>query len=74
MELGSLGQWTSAVGTFSAVVIALFKEEITQLWRRPRLAARVLLKEPDCVKTPLHVIRQSWASTPGVLTFECYFF
>src|SRR5438093_4613119 len=42
--------WAGAIATFLAVVIALFKEEIIRLWRRPRLSGRIRLQGPDCHK------------------------
>ena len=43
--------WAAAVAAFLAVLVALFKEEITRLWRRPILDAIIRLEAPDCHKT-----------------------
>jgi hypothetical protein len=48
-------KWLSAVGTLFAVIVALFKEEIVRLWRRPRLDARIALRSPDCEKIEIQV-------------------
>ena len=39
----SMATWVSAVATLLAVLIALFKEEINRLWRRPKLRATIRL-------------------------------
>jgi hypothetical protein len=45
--------WVGAVVTFLAVLVALFKEELVPLWRKPTLVARIRLAAPDCHKTEL---------------------
>ena len=42
-----------AVGTFLAVIVALFRDEITGLWRKPKVDASVKLAAPDCHLTRL---------------------
>jgi hypothetical protein len=55
MEIGTLGQWASAIATFTAAFVALFKEEIVKLWRRPKLIGSITLHAPDCEKTEIQV-------------------
>jgi len=50
----SLAQWAGAVATFSAVLVALFKDQFFHHRRRPILTASILPKPPDCVITPTH--------------------
>jgi len=50
-EFGSLAQWVAAGATLLAVVVALFKEEIVRLWRRPELSPLIRLRPPDSHKT-----------------------
>jgi hypothetical protein len=45
----------AATGTLLAVAIALFKDDIIDLWRRPRLVAGLRPEPPDCVLTPVTV-------------------
>jgi hypothetical protein len=45
--------WAGVIATFLAVVVALLKEEIVRLWRRPKLTATIRLEAPDCHKTEL---------------------
>ncbi len=45
--------WTGSVATVIAVIVALIKEDIVKLWRRPKLQARVKLSAPDCHKTEM---------------------
>lgn len=52
MEAGTLAQWVGALGTFSAVAVALFKDDLVRLRRHPRLVAKIAAKHPYCVKTP----------------------
>jgi hypothetical protein len=52
VELGNLAQWVAAVGTISAVSIALFKEPLLAWLRRPELKAEIRAEYPFCVKTP----------------------
>jgi hypothetical protein len=73
----ALAPWFSVGATFLAVAVALFKDEITRLWRRPQLMARIALRVPDCVKTPFFVT--TGAVKEGTIyqknyTFDCYYF
>jgi len=64
--------WAGAVATFLAVLVALFKEEIQALWRRPSLAASIRLSTPDCHKTEMTVTN---TLTGQVLdSWPCYYF
>jgi hypothetical protein len=48
MSKSQLGQWVSTSLTFLAVGVALFKEELQRLWRRPKLEVSVKTMPPDC--------------------------
>lgn len=64
--------WAGAIAAFLAVIVALFKEEIVRLWRRPRLTATVRLAAPDCHKTEL-----AWRNPNSgqiLARGECYYF
>src|SRR5208337_3919680 len=52
MELGNLAQWAGAVGTISAVIVALSKEALLRFIKRPRLVALLKSEYPYCVKIP----------------------
>jgi hypothetical protein len=43
--------WAAAVSTFLAVLVALLKEDLVSLWRKPSLKVRINLSPPDCHKT-----------------------
>lgn len=45
-----MAEWFTALATFLAVIVALFKEDIIKLWKRPALAVRIALQAPDCEK------------------------
>jgi hypothetical protein len=64
--------WAAAVATFLAVVVALLKEEIIRLWRRPKLTASIRLEAPDCHKTELAWINPN--SGQVVARGWCYYF
>lgn len=42
-----------AIGTFLAVIVALFRDELTALWRKPRVETQIKLAAPDCHLTRL---------------------
>ncbi len=52
MEIGTVAQWAGACATFSAVLVALFREPVVRWWRRPRLEATIKASRPYCVRTP----------------------
>ncbi|MCU0224287.1 MAG: hypothetical protein MUF27_09480 [Acidobacteria bacterium] len=43
----------AALATISAVIVALLKEDLTKLWRRPKLRVVARVAPPDCHKTVL---------------------
>lgn len=63
-----------SVATALAVVVALFKEEIVRLWRRPNLTAtiRLIPPGPDCHKT--EIVIQSPATGHVLARGDCYYF
>lgn len=71
LDPGSLAQWFSAAATFLAVLVALFKNEITQWWRRPKLSARIKLSPPYCSKTQLDYVAHKNGRTVG--RADCYY-
>jgi hypothetical protein len=69
---GEIATWVGSIATFIAVVVALFKEELVRLWRRPVLNARIKLAAPDCHKTQMTIFDPK---TNSVLDqAECYYF
>ena len=64
--------WTAAVVTFLAVVVALLKEELQALWRKPELTLHVRLAPPDCHKTELTVFNQQTGAV--IDRWPCYYF
>jgi hypothetical protein len=52
----SLAQWVGAIATSSAVVVALFKDQILHHFRRPKLTISISPKSPDCVITPISTL------------------
>jgi hypothetical protein len=50
-QWGNAAQWAGALMTFAAVFVALFKEWLIRLWRRPKLTASIEAKYPDCIRT-----------------------
>lgn len=73
MDWGSVAQWVAGGATFLAVIVALLKEEIVRLWRRPELAASIKLGPPDSHKTyfTYQVLQQQMLIQKKA---ECYYF
>jgi hypothetical protein len=46
-----IAAWAAACATFLAALVALLKEDLVSVWRRPRLNVRISLAPPDCHKT-----------------------
>jgi hypothetical protein len=67
-----IASWLAAIATFLAVLVALFKEDMRSLWRRPVLKARILLAPPDCHKTELTIVNQAIQQIVG--RWPCYYF
>lgn len=59
LEWGTVAQWAGIVATAAAVVIALLKEDIVRLWRKPKLTVQLRLYAPDCHKMTLHLTDNS---------------
>jgi hypothetical protein len=62
--------WTGSIATLLAVIVALFKEEIIKLWRKPKLEARIILAAPDCHKTKMDLCDQNGAK---VESSDCFY-
>src|SRR6266536_4664681 len=43
-----IGDHLAPIATFTAALVALFKEDFVKRWRRPKLTLRLLLGPPDC--------------------------
>lgn len=66
------GTIAGAIGTFLAVIVALFKEEIVKVWRRPKLTGIIRLKAPDCHKTEMVWGNPSFGQVTD--RSNCYYF
>jgi len=51
MTKAELATWLGAALTFLAVLVALLKEELQRLWRRPSLDVSLKTEPPDCHKS-----------------------
>ena len=60
-----------AIGTFLAIIVALFRDEITGIWRKPKVDASIKLAAPDCHLTRLMIIDPN----TGIATVKspCYY-
>jgi hypothetical protein len=63
--------WISAIATLLAVLVALFKDEIVRLLRRPKLDATIRLGAPDCHKTQMTVYNSKTGEI--VASADCYY-
>jgi len=61
--------FVAAGATLIAALVALFKEDVVKLWRRPKLTLRILLESPDCVLMPVAVV----SGTTLIWQGNCYF-
>lgn len=64
--------WTGSIATLLAIVVALFKEQLVRIWRRPKLEARVRLSAPDCHKTEMNLINKQTGAV--IEKADCYYF
>jgi hypothetical protein len=71
VEVGTIAQWAGACATFLAVLVALFKKELTSWLRRPKLELSVVLESPHCQIMPVQYEAQRVAPTL-VQTNCCY--
>lgn len=70
VEMGTLAQWAAALATFTAVLVALFREDIVRLWRRPKLDVSIKTAPPDCLKS-----RMAYqVGTANYFFADCYYF
>jgi hypothetical protein len=63
---GNWAQWVAALATFSAVLVALFKDPVARLIWRPKLTARCLLGPPDCTRTRVTYAQAAGGTFPPV--------
>ncbi len=63
--------WAGSFATLLAVTVALLKEELMRIWRRPKLDARIRLSAPDCQKTKMTLYNQAGAITD---VSDCFYF
>ena len=64
--------WIGSLATTAAVVVALFKEEIRSIWKRPKLVVRIRLTAPDCHKTEMRITERN--SGRLIAKGDCYYF
>ncbi len=69
---GEIPTLVGSIATFLAVLVALFKEELVRMWRRPKLNARINLAAPDCHKTQMTMFNPKTGSP--LIQAECYYF
>jgi hypothetical protein len=62
----------SAIATVLAVIVALFKEDLVHLWRRPDLVVSLRLAAPNCHKTKITFQNPTTGQILGMA--DCYYF
>jgi hypothetical protein len=73
MKMGSdAAIWTGSIATLLAVFVALFKEQLVRIWRRPKLETRIRLSAPDCHKTQMTRFDQK--TGVAMERADCYYF
>src|SRR5580693_1312473 len=74
MAPSTLAQWVGGLGTFAAVIVALFKDPIRAWWNRPKLTAICTKDIPETVKVPIAVWQGRWpGGGGGRWDGACYF-
>jgi len=68
----NLGPWAAAVATFIAALVALLRDEIIRLWRRPDLVGVIRPSGAERHKTQMRWIDQS-GPVPVVRACDCYY-
>jgi len=53
VKYAGVAAWAGVTVTFLAVLVALFKEELQRIWRKPELKALIRSTAPDCHKTEM---------------------
>jgi hypothetical protein len=71
MSSSETAAWAAAIATFLAVFVALLKEELVSIWRRPCLNVRIRLAPPDCHKTEFTLGNARTGEWLG--TWPCYY-
>lgn len=71
MTSSEAAAWSAAAATLLAVVVALFRDELISLWRRPKLEPRIAPTAPDCHKTEITV--RNVISGELVATWPCFY-
>jgi hypothetical protein len=70
--------FVAAAATLLAALVALFKEDVVKMWRRPDLRIRMSLSPPDCARMPVIVnyMGANLNGPPSPKTWQgyCYFF
>lgn len=71
---GTVGQWVAAAATLSAVLVALFKDEVLRWRRRPILNASIATHPPDSHLTTMQY-SIGWSAGESVMQrAPCYYF
>jgi hypothetical protein len=71
VSIADAANWTSAIATVLAVVVALFKDELMWLWRHPKLVVEIHPGRLGCQKTD---VMYRNPSTGEIKKGECYYF
>ena len=75
MKNSEWAAWFGAISTFLAVIVALFKEEISRWWRRPELTISLKLGSPDCHRTTcVYSFIHKETMQPVQAKAHCYYF
>lgn len=72
--INSQFQSAAIASTLTAILAALFKEEVAKLWRKPKIRLRIQLEPPDCVLMPSEVLYVDNEGKERVWQGSIYFF
>ena len=71
MKSAGVAAWAGVTVTFLAVLVALLKEELQRIWRKPELKAIVRFTAPDCHKTEATIT--DWQTGRVIDRWPCYY-
>jgi hypothetical protein len=70
----TLAQWVGGLGTFAAVIVALFKDPIRGWWNKPKIKVTCTKEIPETVRVPTIAWQGKWpGGGGGRWKGDCYF-
>ena len=68
-----VAEWVGYFATVFAVIVALFKNELIRIWRKPKLKARIKLSPPDSIRVKKEITVRAGAISSTIRNDGYYF-